>query len=71
MIRERKIHSIESAIQTGQQLGMISLDNHLMFLYQHKLITREEMYRVAQNPEDIASRLGEQLPETAMARQAV
>jgi hypothetical protein len=50
---------------------MISLDNHLMFLYQHKLITREEMYRVAQNPEDIAARLGEQLPETAMARQAV
>jgi twitching motility protein PilT len=71
MIRERKIHSIESAIQTGQQLGMISLDNHLMFLYQHKLITREEMYRVAQNPEEIAARLGEQLPETAFARQAV
>lgn len=71
MIRDRKIHSIESAIQTGQQLGMISLDNHLLFLYQHKIISREEMYRVAQNPEEIAARLGEQLPETALARQAI
>jgi hypothetical protein len=29
------------------------------------------MYRVAQNPEEIAARLGEPLPETAFARQAV
>jgi twitching motility protein PilT len=71
MIRERKIHSIESAIQTGHQLGMITLDNHLLFLYQHKLISREEMYRVAQNPEEIAARLGETLPETALARQVI
>jgi twitching motility protein PilT len=70
MIRDRKIHSIVSAIQTGHQLGMITLDYHLLYLYQHKLISREEMYRVAQEPEELAERLGEQIPETALARSA-
>ncbi|NUL83134.1 MAG: PilT/PilU family type 4a pilus ATPase [Armatimonadetes bacterium] len=59
MIRDRKIHSIVSAIQTGQQLGMMTLDHHLQFLYQHKIISREEMYRVAQEPEELANKLGE------------
>lgn len=68
MIRDRKTNSIVSAIQTGQQLGMITLDHHLEFLYKHKVISREEMYRVAQNPEEIANKLGETLPETSVSR---
>lgn len=70
MIRDRKIHSIVSAIQTGQQLGMMTLDSHLLYLYQRKLISREEMYRVAQEPEEIAEKLGEHVPETTIARSA-
>jgi twitching motility protein PilT len=65
MIREKKTHSIVSAIQTGQQLGMFTLDSSLWDIYQKGLIEKSEMLRSAQKPEELLEKLGERIPGTA------
>ncbi|MEG0722420.1 MAG: ATPase, T2SS/T4P/T4SS family, partial [Lachnospiraceae bacterium] len=41
MIRENKCHQIASALQTGQKLGMQSLDAHIARLIQTNVVTYE------------------------------
>lgn len=62
MIRERKTHSIFSAIQTGHHLGMQTLDEGLWDRYQQGMISKEEMIRSAHRPEELYERLGEKIP---------
>jgi twitching motility protein PilT len=50
LIREGKTHQIYSAIQTGGQAGMVTLDNALKKLYKEKVITYEEASSRASNP---------------------
>ena len=50
LIREGKIHQIPSTMQTGQKLGMQTLDMALHDLLARKLITREEAQMKAANP---------------------
>lgn len=59
MIRDRKTPSITSAIQTGSQIGMKSLDDSLLDLYNRRLLTRDEMLRVADRPDEILEKMGE------------
>lgn len=59
MIRDKKTYSIYSAMQTGQQQGMITLDDSLINLYRKGLLKREEMLRVAQQPADLLKKMGE------------
>lgn len=59
MIRDRKTPSITSAIQTGSQLGMKSLDDSLLDLYNRRLIARDEMLRLADRPDEILEKMGE------------
>ncbi|MCL6519330.1 MAG: type IV pilus twitching motility protein PilT [Armatimonadetes bacterium] len=59
LIREKKTYAIFSAIQTGQQLGMKTLDHSLFELYSRGLIDRNEMLRAAEKPEEILEKLGE------------
>lgn len=59
LIREKKTYAIFSSIQTGQQLGMKTLDNSLFELYSRGLIDRNEMLRAAEKPEEILEKLGE------------
>ena len=61
MIREKKTHSIISAIQTGQQLGMNTLDNSLLEKYQKGLLDKNEMLRAADKPDEILEKLGERV----------
>jgi len=49
LIRENKIAQMYSAIQTGQQNGMQTLDQNLKDLLQKGLVTREEAQRKAAN----------------------
>ncbi|MCL5102550.1 MAG: PilT/PilU family type 4a pilus ATPase [Armatimonadetes bacterium] len=63
MIRDRKTHSIFSAIQTGQQFGMKTLDDSLLANYRRGLLAREEMLRVAEHPGDVLQKLGEAVPQ--------
>jgi twitching motility protein PilT len=50
LIREGKTFQIPSMIQTGQQFGMQSLDNHLKELVNKGLITKEEALKKALDP---------------------
>ena len=63
MIRDRKTHSIFSAIQTGHQIGMKTLDDSLLALYRNHLLGKEEMLRVAEQPGEILEKLGENVPD--------
>ncbi|OGH63273.1 MAG: type IV pili twitching motility protein PilT [Candidatus Lindowbacteria bacterium RIFCSPLOWO2_12_FULL_62_27] len=57
LIREMKTHNIVSAIQTGGQLGMQTMDQHLIYLYQRGLITHQEVLLKAQDREEIQKQI--------------
>ncbi len=50
LIRENKVYRIESSIQTGKNVGMQLLDDHLWELYDADRITLEEMINKARQP---------------------
>jgi twitching motility protein PilT len=57
LIRERKTNRILSSIQTGQKLGMITLDQFLLNLYQRGEITAELALERAHDAEDLRGKL--------------
>lgn len=57
LIRDAKVHQIDSVIATSSAQGMISMDNSLLDLYSRKLITKETALTYSQHPEIIAKRL--------------
>ena len=63
LIRDKKTYAIFSAIQTGQQLGMNTLDHSLWDRYQRGIIDRNEMLRASQKPDELLEKLGERKPE--------
>jgi len=65
LIRDNKTYRITSDIQTGGQMGMITLDAHLMSLYARGLISGETAVDKAQNPEDMRKKVRETAPATA------
>jgi twitching motility protein PilT len=65
LIRENKTFRITSDIQTGANLGMITMDAHLMNLYNRELISAEEVIEKAQDPLVVREKLlagGAKLP---------
>ncbi len=54
LIREDKVAQMYSAIQTGQAVGMQTLDQHLQELLQRGLISRQDARARAQNKEAFA-----------------
>jgi len=57
LIRDNKSFRITSDIQTGAKWGMISLDAHLMFLYEKGIISYENLITKAQDPDSIVEKL--------------
>ena len=57
-IRKNETFKIPSAIQTGRQLGMVLLDDHLWELHKAGKITQEEMLLKCQNPRGMREKLG-------------
>ena len=55
LIREAKVHQIPSAMQTGQNLGMQTLDMSLKDLVARGVITREEAQGKSSNPQLFAA----------------
>jgi twitching motility protein PilT len=53
LIREAKTHQIESALQTGGQYGMQTMDMALAELYRRHLITHEDAIARAIHPEEL------------------
>lgn len=58
MIRDSKNYQIDNLIQTSGNLGMISMDQSIISLYQKGEITEETALMFATNPEQIKRRLG-------------
>src|SRR5205814_10530619 len=50
LIRENKTFRISSDIQTGANLGMITMDTHLMSLVNRELVAPDEALEKAQDP---------------------
>ena len=50
LIRENKTFRISSDIQTGANLGMITMDTHLMNLVNRELVSPDEVLEKAQDP---------------------
>ena len=59
LIRDNKTFRITSDIQTGAKYGMITLDAHLMQLYEAGLITYEDLITKAQDAGSIVQKLEE------------
>lgn len=57
LIRDNKTYRISSEIQTGANYGMISLDQHLLSLYNRDLIPVEEALEKSQNPTEMREKL--------------
>jgi len=57
LIREHKTNRILSSIQTGQKLGMITMDQFLINLFQRGDISAEVALERAQDPEDTRQKL--------------
>ncbi|MGQ9661408.1 MAG: type IV pilus twitching motility protein PilT [Kiritimatiellia bacterium] len=59
LIRDNKTYRITSDIQTGAKYGMITLDSHLLALFQAGQISYEDLITKAQDPEGIVQKLQE------------
>lgn len=64
-IRDNKTFMIDSDIQTGAKFGMISLDTHLMNLYQAGLIHYEDLITKSRDPDTIVAKLKEMQSQEA------
>ena len=49
LIREDKVAQMYSAIQTGQQYGMMTLDQHLQDLVKRGMVTRQHAREYAKD----------------------
>jgi twitching motility protein PilT len=58
MIRERKTHQLYGAIQTGAEMGMETLDNHLLRLYRDGIVSYEMALSKSSNPSEFSARVG-------------
>ncbi|MFP4166078.1 MAG: type IV pilus twitching motility protein PilT [Opitutales bacterium] len=67
LIRENKTYRINSDIQTGASLGMISLDAHLLSLFNKGLISAEEALAKSQLPATLREKLIENGAQLSVA----
>lgn len=59
LIRDNKTFRITSEIQTGASYGMISLDQHLLSLYNRDLIPARTALEKSQNPSEMREKLAQ------------
>ena len=57
LIRDNKTFRITSDIQTGARWGMVTLDAHLLALYEQGIISYEDVITKAQDPDGVLSKL--------------
>ncbi len=71
LVREAKTHQIETAVQTGNQYGMQTMDQSLRDLYLRKLIGFEDCMARAIHPEELRKMIreaGGEEPAVALSR---
>ena len=57
LIREGKTHQITSVMQTNRKMGMMTMDDALVQLFQQYKIDKEMAIQFAQDPENIKNKL--------------
>ncbi|MDD3021769.1 MAG: PilT/PilU family type 4a pilus ATPase [Alphaproteobacteria bacterium] len=57
LIREKKIHQIDSIIETDKE-SMVTLDNSLLRLFQNNIISRETVIKYCKNNQYITQKIG-------------
>jgi len=63
LIRDDKVHQIESSMQAGKKYGMQTLNDALYQLYMTREVTKEECLRVTSKPNDFLRSIGEAPPD--------
>src|SRR5579859_1325655 len=63
LIRDDKVHQIESSMQSGKKYGMQTLNDALYQLYMGREVTKDECLRVASNPNEFLRMIGEPVDE--------
>ncbi|MCJ7749831.1 MAG: twitching motility protein PilT, partial [Armatimonadetes bacterium] len=51
-------HQLYGAIQTGAEMGMETLDNHLLRLYRDGIVSYEMALSKSSNPSEFSARVG-------------
>ncbi len=59
LIRDNKVHQIESSMQAGKKYGMQTLNDALYQLYMGREVTKDECLRVTMNPNEFLRAIGE------------
>ena len=59
LIRDDKVHQIESSMQAGKKFGMQTLNDALYQLYMGREVTKDECLRVTSKPNDFLRSIGE------------
>jgi twitching motility protein PilT len=59
LIRDDKVHQIESSMQAGKKYGMQTLNDALYQLYMGREVTKDECLRVTSKPNDFLRSIGE------------
>ncbi len=65
LIRDNKVHQIESSMQAGKKYGMQTLNDSLYQLYMTRQVAKEECLRAAPNANDFLRMIGEPLLDEA------
>ncbi len=63
LIRDDKVHQIESSMQAGKKYGMATLNDALYQLYMSREVTKDECLRVTSKPNDFLRSIGETPPD--------
>jgi len=67
LIRDDKVHQIESSMQAGKKFGMQTLNDALYQLYMAREVTKDECLRVTSKPNDFLRAIGETPPDDSSA----
>ncbi len=59
LIRDDKVHQIESSMQAGKKYGMQTLTDALYQLYMNREVAKDECLRVSSNPNEFLRMIGE------------
>jgi twitching motility protein PilT len=63
LIRDDKVHQIESSMQAGKKFGMQTLNDALYQLYMAREVTKDECLRVTSKPNEFLRTIGEIPPD--------
>ena len=63
LIRDDKVHQIESSMQAGKKYGMQTLNDALYQLYMAREVTKDECLRVTSKPNEFLRTIGEIPPD--------